>query len=205
MANVLLLGATGKFGVFFGQKLIDATNHNVTLFSRHVDESDADGDRIRAIKGDASMISDLSNALEGQDIVYCAISGAKLPEIAKNIVDAMTSTGVDRLIYMGAVGVYDEIPEETGGAKYNLANDPAQIPNHKGVEIIENSDLQYTILRPGLLRAGDPSDYVITTKGQPAKGYMSTIESVADLAIAIIDDPSKYLRESVSITRDMTK
>ncbi len=107
--------------------------------------------------------------MAGQDVVYCAISGDALPQIAENIVVAMTESSVNRLIFMGAVGIYNEIPVEIDGED-NLDNEPAQIPYRKAVDIIEASNLNYTILRPGYLRDGNEDDFVLTIKGGSSKG-----------------------------------
>mgnify|MGYP007128042995 FL=1 len=36
----------------------------------------------------------------------------------------------------------------------NVRNNPDQIPNRKAADIVENSGLDYTVLRPGYLRDG---------------------------------------------------
>lgn len=154
MKNILILGATGTAGSALTQKLLTDTDCHLTLFSRHAGGIYSDTSRIKVINGDAENISEMKSALSGQDIVYCAISGDALPKIANVLVSAMTESDVKRLIFMGAVGIYNEIPDEIDGDD-NLDNEPAQIPNRKAVDIIEASDLNYTILRPGYLRVGN--------------------------------------------------
>lgn len=119
------------------------------------------------------------------------------------MVSAMKKTGVRRLIFMGAVGIYDEIPADMDDED-NLRNNPDQIPNRRATDVVENSGLDYTILRPGYLRDGDKDDYTLTFKGEQAKGYVSTIPSVVGLAASLINDDTLYLHQSVSITRDMS-
>ena len=105
---------------------------------------------------------------------------------------------------MGATGIYNEIPVDMDDDD-NLDNELAQIPNRKAVDIIENSNLNYTILRPGYLRNGDTNDFVLTFNGEKAKGYISTISSVVVLSTSLINDSKLYSRESVGITKDMQK
>lgn len=88
---------------------------------------------------------------------------------------------------MGAVGIYNEIPDEIDG-KDNADHEPAQIPNRQAVDVIEASNLNYTILRPGYLQDGDENDFVLTVKGEAAKGFITTIASVVKLAIRLIQD-----------------
>lgn len=40
---------------------------------------------------------------------------------------------------------------------------------------MEASDLNYTVLRPGYLKEGEENDFVLSVKGEPAKGYITTI------------------------------
>lgn len=115
----------------------------------------------------------------------------------------MKKTGVRRIIFMGTVGIYDEIPADMDDED-NLRNNPDQIPNRRATDVVENSGLDYTILRPGYLRDGDKDDYTLTFKGEQAKGYVSTIPSVVGLAASLINDDTLYLHQSVSITRDMS-
>lgn len=201
MKNVLLLGATGTAGSALAKKLLSDTDYHLTLFSRHAGDVYSDSPRTKVISGDALNFTELKSALDGIDVVYCAISEEKLPKISENIVSAMTEKGVKRLIFMGAVGIYNEIPDEIDGED-NLDNEPEQIPNRKAVDIVEASGLNYTVLRPGYLGEGDEDDFVLTFKGEPAKGYTTTIPSLVKLAVKLISDDELYSRESVSITQN---
>ena len=79
-----------------------------------------------------------------------------------------------------------------------------QIPNRNAVAIIEDSALDYTILRSGYLVFENEEDYVITKKGETPKGYISTMTSIAKITLDIIKDTKLYSRESISITKDMS-
>lgn len=204
MKHILLLGATGTAGSALTKKLLSDTDYHVTLFARHAVNVFSDSPRATAINGNAENIEDLKAAMQGQDVVYCAISGEALPKIAENIVVAMSECSVKRLVFMGAVGIYNEIPDEMDG-KDNLDNEPAQLPNRQAVDIVEASGLNYTIIRPGYLKEGEENDFVLSVKGEPAKGYVTTIPSLVKLAVQLISDETLYARESVSITRDAAK
>lgn len=201
MKRVLLLGATGTAGIAVAERLLSDTDCHVTLFARHAGDRFSDGPRATVVDGDAGNIEDLRGAVRGQDVVYCAISGEALPLIAENIVTAMGECGVRRLIFMGAVGIYNEIPDEMDGDD-NLDNEPAQLPNRRAVDIVEASGLDYTVLRPGYLREGEEDDFVLSLKGEPARGYVTTIPSLAKLAVQLVSDETLYARESVSIARE---
>ena len=196
MKKILLLGATGTAGSAITKKLLSDTAYHITLFARHAGEQYSEDSRTAVINGDAENMEDLKKAVQGQDVVYCAISGD-----ARNIVAVMSESSVKRLIFMGAVGIYNEIPDEIDGED-NLDREPAQIPNRQAVDIVEASSLNYTVLRPGYLREGAEDDFVLSVKGEPAKGYVTTIPSLVKLALQLMEEDTLYSRESVSITRN---
>ena len=174
-------------------------NYHLTVISKTARNIFEDSHRVTAKNVDATNQKDLKNALEGQDIVYCAISGSDLPVIARNLCEINPK----RLIFMTVVGIYNELAEGNGD-EYNVENEPEQIPNRNSSEIIEESNLDYTILRCGYLINGKDDEYVITKKGENPKGYISTIQSVEKIAVDIIENPELYSRESISVTKDMS-
>ena len=201
MRNVLLLGASGTLGKAVTEKLLSETDLKLTLFARHATDVYTEG-KATVIDGDATESDTLKDAMVNQDVIVCMVSGEQLPEVAKNIVACMDSLGKRRLIFMGAVGIYNEIPDVMDGED-NVDNNPDQVPNRKAVDIIEASNLEYTVLRPGYLREGQESDYVLSFKGEAANGYITSIPSLVNLIHHLIEDDNLYRRESVSITKDM--
>lgn len=202
--NILILGATGTFGTALTEKLLQHTDDKITLFARHASKKYSADKHTTVIDGDALKPDDLKNAVKNQDVVYCAVSGGDLPKVAENIVQTMKEADIKRLIFMGAVGIYNEIPEDID-PEDNVDNNQAQVPNRQAVDIVESSMLNYTVLRPGYLRDGDENDYTLTVKGEAAKGYITTIPSIVNLAIRLIHDSSLYSRKSISITKDISK
>ena len=73
------------------------------------------------------------------------------------------------------------------------------------MDIVEANNLNYTILRPGYLGEGNEDDFVLTIKGETAKGYTTPIPALVKFVMKIILGDTLYSRESVSITRDVTK
>lgn len=203
MKKILILGATGTLGKALASRLQKADEYSVTLAARHATQVYENCGRIKVADCDATSVSELSDIMPGHDVVVCAISGDELPKVAASLVSAMNVAHIDRLVFMGAVGIYNEIPDDMDG-KDNVANNPEQIPNRDAVDVIENSGLNFTVLRPGYLREGETDDYVLTFKGEQAKGYISTIPSVVDLIVSLIDDSMLYAGQSVSITKDMS-
>lgn len=197
MMNIAILGATGNFGRLFAAKLLTNPNYHIIAISKSAGNIYEDSFRVTTKTIDATNKKDLKNALEDVDLVYCAVSGPDQAAIVRNLVELNPK----RLIYMTVVGIYNELEGE--GAEFNLENETEQIPNRNAADIIEQSDLNYTILRSGYLIHGEDDDYAITKKGETPKGYVSTFASVEKIALEIIENPELYLKESISITKDM--
>ena len=87
---------------------------------------------------------------------------------ATAIVNAMAQK-MFRLIFIAAPGIYDELPD-----KFNQFN-KEQFGNkllkyRKAADIIEASNLDYTIIRPAWFTFKNETDYEVTQKGEQFKG-----------------------------------
>ena len=189
--NILILGATGKLGSALTKEIIKTKDWNVTQFSRTETEKILKSDKLTVLTGDATT----SDIFEDYDVVYCAISGSELPKVASNLV----RYDIKRLLFTGAVGIYNEIIDEVDG-KDNVDNNPNQVPNRDAVEIIENSDINYTILRPGYLRDGEMDDYQIILKGREVDWYKTSLPAFVNFIIKIIEE-DLYSKESVAFIK----
>ena len=141
-------------------------------------------------------IRDRDKAMNNQDAVFVALSG-NLGAFAKQIVKAMNRNNVKRLIFITSMGIYNEIPAnvgENGNLRYNSVLQPYR----DAADVIEDSNLDYTIIRPGWFTSG-PIDYEITKKGEPFGGHDVSISSIADLVKRLIEDNTLYSRKSVGI------
>jgi uncharacterized protein YbjT (DUF2867 family) len=126
--------------------------------------------------------------MKGQDIVYANLSG-DLEAMAKNIVKAMDETEVKKLIFISSIGIYD-VPMK-----------PVLKPYRKAADVIETSDLEYTILRPTWFTNADEVDYETTRKGEPEKGSVISQKSLATLITNIIETPEKYIGENLGVNK----
>jgi len=75
------------------------------------------------------------------------------------------------------------------------------VPYRKAADVIEASDLEYTILRPTWFTNDDEVDYEITRKGEPEKGSVISKKSLATFITKIIETPEKYNRENLGINK----
>jgi len=74
-------------------------------------------------------------------------------------------------------------------------------PYRKLADVIEASNLDYTILRPTWFTNADEVDYEITRKGEPEKGSAISQKSLATFINKIIESPEEYSRENLGINK----
>lgn len=134
----------------------------------------------------------LTDAVRGQDVVYANLAGDLVP-MAQSVVKAMYDTGVRRLIWISSMGIYDEVPGQT----YSRVLDPYR----DSARVIEESDLDYTIVRPAWFTGADEIDYEITQKGQPFRGGVVSRKSVAALVVRLTESPGLEVRRSLGVSK----
>ncbi|HCD06822.1 NAD(P)H-binding protein [Companilactobacillus crustorum] len=195
MKKVLIIGATGTIGGAVRQTLLNETDDQLTLFARSANRLNA-GERETAISGDVTKDADLDKAIAGQDVVFVALSGP-LGQFAKKIVAAMDRNNVSRLLFITSMGIYDEIPASVG-ASGNLSSNSMLRSYREAADVVENSDLNYTVIRPGWFTNG-PVDYEITRKGEPFGGHDVSISSIADFVKNAVADEDYYSHDSVGL------
>lgn len=163
MKNVLILGANGQLARNTTRVFLRDTDAKLTLYLRHASRlSNPDPDRVTIASGDVLDLPTLTAAMKGKDVVYANLSGA-MKEQAERIALAMHAAGLTRLIFINSMGIYGEVP----GERYTSVLDPYR----DSAAVIEASDLDYTILRPGWFTHDDEVAYQTTQKGEPFKGH----------------------------------
>lgn len=191
MSDVLILGANGGIARHEIDLFLNETDAQLTLYLRNsLRLKNMESNRVRVIEGDVMDIEQLKEAMTGQDVVYANLAG-DLEKMAKNIVQAMDATGVKRLI--SSMGIYDEVPGEKYGSILN--------PYRKSAQVIEASDLDYTIIRPAWFTNTNEIDYETTQKGEPFKGSVVSRKSVAHLIVKSATDPDLEARRSLGVNK----
>lgn len=197
MKNILIIGATGTLGSAATQAILDGTDDQLTLFARAASRIRVtDPSREKVVAGNVMNDADLDAAMAGQDAVFAALSG-NLGAYAEKIVAAMDRNNVSRLVFITSMGIYNEIPASIGTSG-NLDHNPVLRSYREAADVVEASDLNYTVIRPGWFTGG-PVNYEVTRKGEPFGGHDVSVSSIADLVKRLVDDDSLYSKDSVGI------
>jgi uncharacterized protein YbjT (DUF2867 family) len=191
--RLLVLGANGRLARNTVPFLLRRKDVALTLYLRRAARlTNPDPGRVAIVDGDVLDAATLRGAVRGQDVVYANLAGPMARQ-ARVIVDSMTAEHVTRLIFVSSMGIYGEVP----GERYRGVLDPYR----DSAAIIEASDLDYTILRPGWFTDDSEIAYAITRKGEPFQGRDVSLNSLSDLITKLVTHPGLHVRASLGVSR----
>lgn len=187
--NILIFGASGATGhELVGQAL--ALGHQVTAFVRNPSKLKIAHQNLRIVQGDVVNSNLVEQAVKHQDAVLSALGAASpfkydaaVVDGIENIITAMETAGISRFIYLSSSALKDCRNNAGFVIKYIVPKILAtEVAGHQLRENrIEQSRLQWTILRPPTLTNGKHKGGFRTGEDIFSKGFTVTI-SRADVA-----------------------
>jgi uncharacterized protein YbjT (DUF2867 family) len=194
--KVLILGANGQLARNTTRVFLAESDATLTLYLRRANRlTNLDRARVSIVDGDVLDAVKLRAAMQGQDVVYANLTG-EMARQARAIVEAMQAAGVKRLIFISSMGIHGEVP----GERYRRILDPYR----DSAAVIEQSDLDYTILRPGWFTRDPEVDYRITQKGEPFVGHDVSLNSLSDLIVKLATTLGLHSRRSLGVSRQQS-
>lgn len=191
MTKVLILGANGQLARHATKVFLETTEARLTLYLRRAERlANPDPARVSIVDGDVLDRPKLTAAMVGQDVVYANLAG-DMARQARTIIDAMREVALKRLIFISSMGIYGEVP----GERYRGVLDPYR----DAALLIEASDLDYTILRPGWFTHDPAIRYRLTQKGEPFRGHDVSLNGLSHLIVKLAMVPDIHIRESLGV------
>lgn len=203
MTKALILGASGQIARHVTSMLANQASIEMTLFARDTKRVGSIPDNATAVRGDVLDAAQLRDAVRGQDIVYANLTGADLDAQARNIIAAMQASGVKRLIFVLALGIYDELPGKFGAWNRAMIGEDLK-PFRRAADLIDAAGLEPTLLRPAWLTDADEVDYELTRRDEAFKGTIVSRRSVADLIASIILAPDLHKHADLGVSKPGT-
>ncbi|VDG33034.1 oxidoreductase [Lactobacillus koreensis] [Lactiplantibacillus mudanjiangensis] len=210
MKKILILAANGQIARIVEQRLLtepDFQDVSLTLFLRQASrlQALADNDRVTIIDGDITDAAAVNTAMVGQDIVFvAAVDHDPQNRLTKNVIAAMQANHVQRVLFTNVLGLYNEVPGEFGRWNLEMIGN-GMAPAQRSDALLAASDLAYTTLRLPWLNDRDEINYQLTTKDQPYNGVSGSRQSIADIVLQLIKEPSRYQQESLGIADSDTQ
>ncbi len=198
MKKVVIFGAAGHTGKYITEKMKSEKDIELSVFVRNPAKFEGmDMSGVNIIKGDALNADDVKNAMEGQEVLLCSLEGDVLT-MARNIVAALETTSVKRIIWITGMGIHHEIKGVRGIMLSMLAK---KMPEYiQAADTIAASTAVTTLLRcPGIID-GNNTKYFLTKEGeQPAHKDIERA-GIAQCMYDLIQNEEIGANESLGIT-----
>lgn len=198
MKKVVIFGAAGHTGKYITEKLKSDKDIELTAFVRNPDKfEEMDISGVNIIQGDALNVEDVKKAMEGQEILLCSLEGDVFT-MAKNIVAALETSTVKRIIWITGMGIHHEI---TGARGLMLNMYAKQRPEYiKAADMIAESSAATTLLRCPGIKDGDNITYFLTKEGEQPSHKNIQRAAIAQCMYDMIKDETLGVNESLGIT-----
>lgn len=193
--NVLVIGANGQIGKHVISQLKDHKEHTVRAMVRRKEQADAfDKAGIQPVLADLEgTVDELATAMKGSDaIVFTAGSGGNTGSDKTLLIDldgavktmeAAEQAGISRYIMVSALYAEDR-------TRWSEQIKPYYAAKHYADKQLEDTSLQYTILRPGGL-LNEPGRGKITTNTEDGEKSIPR-EDVASVIVAVLNAKNTY-------------
>jgi putative NADH-flavin reductase len=193
--KVVVFGASGRTGRQLLKQGL-ANGHQVTAFVRNPARIAVADPRIRVVHGDVADRAAVEAAIEGQDAVLCALGARSLSRRDEafvvgvhNIVTAMESLSVCRLVYLSADTVHDTRRDLNVLRRVIV---PVLFHNSSAdhelnERLIRQSRVAWSIVRPPMLTNGKPTGIYRSGEHLRARSVIPQLTR-ADLATFMLEE-----------------
>lgn len=203
--KLFVIGATGGVGQAVVKQAI-AQGHNVTAYVRDRNKvNHAPHANLTIVQGDGTDLYEITNALKGHDAVICTVGSKGLKastimsDITYNLVKAMQTNKVSRIVYCASAGIHREIPGIMGKLIMFLLRHPLK-DHQKSYHVLEESGLDYTVVRPmGLVNEERIEPYrVVGHKISPPSSKISRAAVAHFMLQAVVSE--EYIKQSMGLS-----
>ncbi|KRM74775.1 NAD(P)H-binding protein [Secundilactobacillus collinoides] len=202
--NLFIAAANGQIARIVENRVLNEPafqDVNLTLFLRNADRLNAlkDNPRVTLVEGSLDDAAGLTQALKGQDVVFVAVVDHTSDNAwTKNIIAGMQENGIKRVLFTNILGLYNEVPGEFGAWNLQMVRSglPAAINSDK---LLADSGLDYTTLRLPWLNDRDEVKYTVTHRNDQYDGVSGSRQSVADLVLKLVSEPTLDVKDSVGL------
>lgn len=203
--TMLLLGANGRTGRQVLRRALEQ-GHTVTALVRAADRlADVAHERLTVAVGSATDPAVLTRLLPGHDVVISTLGPrlptraacAVYPDSAAAMVQAMEGSGVRRLLVTSSALLF---PERTALARVLCWLVPSIVRGAERMEhIIQDSSLDWTIVRTGFLDDGDGSAHRLEVGALPPEPVAVSRAAVAGYLLSQVASDEGHQRLVVGL------
>jgi putative NADH-flavin reductase len=204
--QVLIIGASQGIGLETARQAL-AAGHRVRAFARSATAMAFSDPNLEKVRGDALQAHDVESALRGVDVVIQTL-GVRVgdmfrpvhlfSEATRVLIAAMRAQGVKRLLCVTGFGAGDSQASISWLQRlpFKIVFGRAYEDKSRQERLINESGLEWTIARPGVLTRGPRTGrYKILVEAAQWRNGIISRSDVADFLVRQINDQS-YLRQA---------
>ena len=199
-------GATGKTGLEVVKQSLEK-GHQVTAFVRDPSRMLVEHDGLTLVTGDIFDSESITQAVQGQDAVICALGSSELKKTTirsdgtANIVKAMKAQNVQRLLVVSAMGTGESWDTLSLVNKFFYATLlKSSREDHEAQEAaVKESGLDWTIIRPSGLTDDPRTGTYKVGENILAKTSKIARTDVADLILKELEQ-NTMIHKAVTVT-----
>lgn len=182
-----------------GRKVVDEAlerGHTVRAMSRNMSQAGIEAEDFTALDGDATVAEDVARAIEGADAVILTLGVPKDMRVLKSttlfsdatrvLIAAMDEVGIKRLLTVTGFGAGDSVEKLSTPERLtqNAFLGRAYADKNVQEQLIRESDLDWTIARPGILSNNRKSNaYKVLIEKETWRNGLINRADVADFLI----------------------
>lgn len=198
--KVMILGAAGQIGRIVTDDLLNQTDFDLVLYGRNVSSRLAGkkSDRVLLVDGDFEEFEKVKEHLVDVDALYLNFVAGD--DLMKPLVKVLEESGIKRFIAASVPDLYQEI--EGKFQEWYRANTGIMWRSQyrKAADIIENSNLDYVILRITWLYDEEGNTRLhVTEKGEPFVEAQVTRQAVSQFITDLLTNRADCHRASLGL------
>lgn len=200
--KIAVFGSTGGNGRLILDEAL-RRGHEVTAFARRAEALAGATGLAAVVEGDGRDQADADKAVAGQDAVIMTVSGrgepGVAPGIARAVIGAMAAHGVVRLVATSSYGIVATRPYVLAPLVRRVFR-AAFADQHAADQVIEASDLDWTILRATRLTPGPASRPARLSTELFTTGPYSLARAAYAATLVDVAENDAHVRQVVNIT-----
>lgn len=205
--KLILFGATGHTGKFVLDEALKA-GHHITALVRDVTKLQQQHKRLQVVIGDALKEEDVMKVVKGKDAVISTISeGPDIvhktqSEAVSNMIKAMETTGIERIICMGAIGILQFNATELirDQSSYPALYRPLSFEHSAVNKLLQTTNLKWTQVCPPTILAVPADDNFVVQADYPPTKNMEVNAGNIGMFIMQELEKNEFLSKRVGIT-----
>ena len=165
--KVIVFGSTGTIGRHLIKQSLEK-GHQVMAFCRNKEQlNEFAHPNLKTVEGDVFNIADVNSAIKNQEVVIIALGSGKSrksivrSEGTKNIIAAMRTNGVSRLICQSTLGAGESNDNLNFFWKHIMFGwflKQVFLDHELQEQYVKNSNLDWTIVRPAAFTDGEKTE-----------------------------------------------